>query len=225
MFGDNPIRPPLKGEGNELEVQEIFTTMQGEGPHAGMPAVFIRLGGCNLACSFCDAEFETFDTRTVCDLVDDAVSRCAETETTGAVKLVVITGGEPLRQPIGLLCDSLIERGLQVQLETNGTLLRPLDARVDMVCSPKNTGNGYARMRADVLERATAIKFIVSVSRDGYQDIAEVGQTDFEVPVYIQPMDEYDESKNNENLEHARKLVMLHGARLSVQLHKLMGIE
>ena len=60
MFGKNPIRPPEKGDGSILFVQEIFPTLQGEGPLAGVPAVFLRLGGCNLACSFCDTEFESF---------------------------------------------------------------------------------------------------------------------------------------------------------------------
>ncbi|CAN0594227.1 unnamed protein product, partial [Ectocarpus sp. 12 AP-2014] len=58
MFGDNPIRPPEKGDGLHLMVKQIFKTLQGEGPHVGTPSIFVRLGGCNLACDFCDTEFE-----------------------------------------------------------------------------------------------------------------------------------------------------------------------
>lgn len=53
MFGKNPLRSPDQGPGRDLAVQSIFYTIQGEGPYAGMPAVFIRLAGCNLACTFC----------------------------------------------------------------------------------------------------------------------------------------------------------------------------
>ena len=76
MHGTNPIRPPVTGDGAMLEVQHIFPTLQGEGPYAGVPAVFIRLGGCNLACTFCDTEFESFKVMGVREIVEkvDALS-------------------------------------------------------------------------------------------------------------------------------------------------------
>ena len=61
MFGKNPIRKAIFDNADFYEVQEIFLTIQGEGPYAGTPAIFIRLGGCNLACNFCDTEFESFE--------------------------------------------------------------------------------------------------------------------------------------------------------------------
>ena len=57
MFGKNPIRKPENHDGNFLKIQEIFYTIQGEGIYSGYPAVFVRLGGCNLACKFCDTDF------------------------------------------------------------------------------------------------------------------------------------------------------------------------
>ena len=69
MFGKNPIRKAEKGDGSVLQIQEIFPTVQGEGPHTGVPSVFVRLGGCNLACSFCDTEFENFENWSVDDIV------------------------------------------------------------------------------------------------------------------------------------------------------------
>lgn len=223
MFGDNPIRPPVSGDGLSLEVKHIFATLQGEGPYAGMPAIFIRLGGCNLACDFCDTEFEGFSPMALREILEKAVSLSQQSG--AGTNLIVITGGEPLRQNIAPLCDTLLAEGFMVQIETNGTLWRALDERVKVVCSPKVTNGSYHRLREDVLARTEAIKFIVSASHPKYRDIGEVGQGDYEIPVFIQPMDEQDEAKNRANRELAATLAMQTGARLSLQLHKILGIE
>lgn len=218
MHGNNPIRPPAKGDGSTLDIQAIFPTLQGEGPYAGWPAVFVRLGGCNLACEFCDTEFESFSSASVEEIVKDVKAKARR------ATLVVITGGEPLRQPIEKLCAVLIDAGFIVQIETNGTLWRDLPEAVELVCSPKNTGKGYAPIRPDVLARTKALKFIISESYAGYQDVADVGQGS-DVPVYVQPMDEYDAVKNAANLKRATAIAMEKGCRLSLQLHKIAGIE
>lgn len=219
MHGKNPIRPPEQGDGQTLQVQHVFRTLQGEGPYAGWPAVFIRLGGCNLACDFCDTEFESFAPVALDSLLDQVKKLAGQTH-----KLVVITGGEPLRQPIAPLCERLIGAGFKVQIETNGTLYRELPEAVEWICSPKNTGKGYFALRPDVLERITALKFIVSAHHADYRDVPQIGQTKH-IPVYVQPMDEQDEAKNKANLRHATDIAMTQGYRLCVQLHKLAGIE
>ena len=71
MFGKNPKRPSIVSDGNSIFVQEIFPTIQGEGIFSGLPAIFIRLGGCNLACSFCDTEFENFQEMQILDILSD----------------------------------------------------------------------------------------------------------------------------------------------------------
>jgi 7-carboxy-7-deazaguanine synthase len=221
MFGENPKRPPIKGDGNTLEIQEIFQTIQGEGLYAGWPSVFIRLGGCNLACDFCDTEFENYKPIALTDIISTVQSLSNK----GAINLAVITGGEPLRQPIGKLCSLLIENGFIVQIETNGTLFQELDERVDVVCSPKNTNGTYSQIRPDLLERISAFKFIISAHDKNYSNTAEIGQSLYNVPVYIQPMDEQDPIKNTANLNLAIKLAMANGYRLSMQLHKLIGLK
>lgn len=224
MFGTNPIRPPVKGNGERLDIQQIFPTMQGEGPFAGVPAIFVRLGGCNLACTFCDTEFESFSPMAVEDILDE-VRRQAKGNTVypAATKLVVITGGEPLRQPIELMCQALLDEEFDVQIETNGTLWRELPPQVHVICSPKNPGGkAYAPVRSDVLRRAAAVKFIVSAQMDGYNSVPEMGQG---VSVYVQPMDEQDENKNAANLVQAAKLAAEHGYMLSLQTHKIIGVE
>ncbi len=224
MQGDNPIRGPVAGDGSILEVKRLFPTLQGEGPYAGHPAVFVRLGGCNLACAFCDTEFEDFSPMPLDDIVAQVESLAAE----GGRRvrnLAVISGGEPLRQNIAPLCERLLAAGFRVQIETNGTLFRPLPDRVDIVCSPKNTGGGYVPLRGDLLERVQALKFIISRHNPMYDHVGEVGQERYGTPVYVQPMDEYDEQRNAENLVLAKELAQRHGYRLSLQLHKLLEIE
>ena len=217
MRGKNPIRAAVIDDGQKLAVKEIFATLQGEGLYAGWPAVFVRLGGCNLACDFCDTNFEDFSDMALADIVAQV----------GAFKnnLVVITGGEPLRQNIAPLCEALLAQGLKVQVETNGTLFRALPEGVDIICSPKNTGRGYGAIREDLLERVSAFKFLISEHEAGYGEVPEVGQALYHTQVYVQPMDEADAQKNAANIQLATQLALMHGYRLSLQLHKIVGIR
>ncbi len=242
MFGKNKILKPESHDGSSLQVQEIFATFQGEGPYVGYPSVFVRLGGCNLSCSFCDTEFDSFKERTVDEIVVE-VLRLARDEggevgvEIGAKKnskksagkilrnLVVITGGEPLRQPIEKLCEELLSCGFLVQIETNGTLFRDLPRDVKIICSPKASQGKYHKIRADLLERIDAFKFIISAASPQYQDFADVGQSEFNVPVYLQPMDEYDAKKNHDNVLRVMDLAAKRGARISLQIHKILKIS
>lgn len=223
MFGKNPIRPPVKSDGQTLDVQAVFATLQGEGPYAGHPAVFIRLGGCNLACHFCDTEFESFQPIHLNDLVDDAEAKALEAGKR-VRNLIVITGGEPLRQNIVPLCETLIHQGFTVQIETNGTLYQPLPDAVKIICSPKNTGAGYFPIREDLLPRLQGLKFILSAHHPLYNAVGDVGQKAYATPVYVQPMDEYDEAKNAENLAFAAHVAQTQGYILSLQTHKILNI-
>ncbi len=118
--------------GRLLPLVEDFYTIQGEGYHAGKPAYFIRLGGCDVGCRWCDAKYTwnpklypPVDIRTI---IDRATAYPAQA--------IVITGGEPLLYPLGPLTDELHERGLQIFLETSGT--HPFSGQFDWVClSPK----------------------------------------------------------------------------------------
>ncbi len=219
MRGSNPKRPPERGDGTTLQVEEIFPTFQGEGPFAGQSAVFIRLGGCNLACDFCDTQFESFHPMSL-----SIILRHVEHYSKSMSRpLVVITGGEPLRQPIERLCSELLARDYMVQVETNGTLWRELDARVHVICSPKAVAGIYGRLRPDVLERAAALKFVISANKRPYDRVPNVGQGD-DMPIYLQPMEEGDPKQDARNLSHAVDLSRRYGCFLSVQLHKVMGV-
>lgn len=225
MRGKNPIRPPISGDGQELEVKQIFPTLQGEGVYVGVPSVFVRLGGCNLACKFCDTEFEGGNLAPVTDIISK-VHNLAQNRAGEIVrKLVVITGGEPLRQNIAPLCAGLLEKEFSVQIETNGTLYRALPTGVDIVCSPKNSGNGYMPVRGDLLERVSAFKFIISAHDKNYMNVPEIGQDIYNTPVFVQPMDEGDAIKNAANINLAVELALECGYRLSLQTHKILNIE
>lgn len=224
MFGKNSILPPTKSNGAKLSVHKIFATFQGEGMFTGFPAIFIRLSGCNLACKFCDTEFDSGEDINLNDLITQVLN-LANHDNKRIYNLIVITGGEPLRQNIIPLCKKLLSKKFQVQIETNGTLFQDLPKEVSIICSPKNNTTGYHQIRRDLLPRISAFKFLISASNENYCDAPELGQSKYKIPVYLQPMDEIDKKKNNKNyaltLELARKL----GYRISLQTHKFWGIE
>ncbi|MFT6385874.1 MAG: organic radical activating enzyme [Rickettsiales bacterium] len=224
MFGSNPILPPKKSDGKNLDIQEIFATFQGEGIFTGYPSIFIRLGGCNLACEFCDTEFDSFEEKSL----EEIMQKTKELSSNGEKRthnLIVITGGEPFRQNIDPLCKKLLQDGFAVQIETNGTLFHDLPDRVDIVCSPKNPTGKYYPIRADLLPKISAFKFIISASNKDYNFVPEVGQSEFEIPVYLQPMDEYGEQKNEGNRKLVLKLAAENGCRISLQTHKFWRID
>jgi organic radical activating enzyme len=225
MFGKNKILKPEIHEGFNLDVQEIFSTLQGEGFYTGHPAVFLRLGGCNLACSFCDTEFDSYQNISLEKIISEILSLAKNNAEEIVRKLVVITGGEPFRQPIERLCQELIKLKFLVQIETNGTIFRKLPREVKIVCSPKISNDKYHKIRPDLLSRINAFKFIISKTNKNYSDIAELGQIKFGIPVFVQPMDEYDEEKNQNNLQLCLKLCQNFGYILSLQTHKILKIR
>jgi organic radical activating enzyme len=225
MLGDNPKRPPTTGDGMSLLVKNIFRTLQGEGPHAGVPAVFIRLGGCNLACSFCDTEFEDYQKYALSEIVKTIEKLSLNSQAIRSVDLVVITGGEPFRQPINKLCEALLSSGFAVQIETNGTLYREIPQEVDIICSPKVSNDKYLSVREDLLPRVTAFKFLISSNVEFYESVPELGQKEYNIPVFVQAMDEYDAKINAKNQQMAVDLAINNGYRLSYQIHKNLGIE
>lgn len=110
------------------KVNEIFYSIQGEGYFSGTPAVFVRFSGCNLKCPFCDTEHQGGKI-----LSDEEI--VAEIDRHPALH-VVLTGGEPCLQITYDLVDKIKATGRRVQIETNGTLVPPIN--VDWVtCSPK----------------------------------------------------------------------------------------
>ena len=133
------------------QVKEIFYTLQGEGAHAGRPAVFCRFAGCNLwsgreqdrasaVCRFCDTDFVGTDGTLGgrFDSAADLAARIAGLWPAGFAtqRFVVLTGGEPLLQVDTELIDALHAQGFEIAVETNGSIAAP--AGIDWLCvSPK----------------------------------------------------------------------------------------
>lgn len=132
----------------ELRISEIFESLQGEGPSAGLPSVFLRLATCNLGCSFCDTKY-TWDWtqfRYEEQVSRQHISGTAARLTSARARRLVITGGEPLLQQKALapLLDSLGDDWL-VEVETNGTVAPSpaLSSRIDQWnVSPKLANSG-----------------------------------------------------------------------------------
>ena len=226
MFGKNKILKIEQHAGDFLDVQEIFPTLQGEGPFVGQGAIFIRLGGCNLKCNFCDTEFDSFQNFSLTDILQKVVELAKNSQQKIVRKLVVITGGEPMRQPIEKLCKELISLNFLVQIETNGTIFRELPLQVKIICSPKISNHKYHILRPDILPKIDALKFIISASNEDYSRVGEVGQSSRQdIAIYVQPMDEYDEKKNQENLQKCLYLCEENGYFLSLQTHKIIGLK
>ena len=111
-----------------MKVNEIFYSLQGEGYFTGTPAVFLRLSGCNLKCSFCDTDHHDGEELSFAEIL----ARLSAYPS----RHLVVTGGEPSLQLDETTVDSLHEAGYFIQVETNGT--NPLPEGIDWVtCSPK----------------------------------------------------------------------------------------
>ena len=131
MTADQEI---LLKEGKMLPVMEHFYTIQGEGAHTGTAAYFIRLGGCDVGCHWCDVK-ESWDP-TLHPLMD--VNHVAETAASHC-KTIVLTGGEPLMWNLELLTRRLKELGCTIHIETSGAY--PRSGILDWITlSPKKTG-------------------------------------------------------------------------------------
>ncbi len=123
--------PSLEG-GRLLPLVESFYTIQGEGFHTGKPAFFIRLGGCDVGCRWCDSKESWDPDRFPPVEIETIVSEAAATP----ARAIVITGGEPMNYPLDMLCNMLKEYGLEIFLETSGS--SPMSGHFDWIClSPK----------------------------------------------------------------------------------------
>lgn len=209
------------------QIKEAFYTLQGEGFHAGRPAIFCRFTQCNLwtgreadraqaVCQFCDTDFigtdgqngGRFDTAT--HLVEHLLNLWPKTAKTHP--FVVLTGGEPLLQVDQSLVDTFHQFNFEIALETNGTKQTP--EHIDWICvSPKANAPW-------LLTEGDELKLVFPQTNLMPDQITQAHQFKH---YYLQPM---DGPKAAEHTEMAVQYCLQHPQwRLSLQTHKILGID
>ncbi|QYJ87771.1 7-carboxy-7-deazaguanine synthase QueE [Shewanella mesophila] len=218
-------------------VNEVFETIQGEGVYTGVPAIFVRLQGCPVGCSWCDTKhtWETLtENRVDPDLViqvDGKIGRWAELDAKALIlqlvakgftaKHIVITGGEPCIYDLRPLTQALSEEGYQCQIETSGTFEVLCDPRTWVTVSPKvNMKGGYkvleqALHRADEIKHPVAKQMHIDELDQLLAGIDTLGKT-----ICLQPI-----SQKPRATELAMKVCIARNWRLSIQTHKYLNID
>lgn len=200
----------------EYRIVEIFETLQGEGFNTGMPSIFIRFGKCNLACPWCDTNYNQYTTKTLAEIM--AVVRGF------SAKNIIITGGEPTIQPnLERLLDVLKAEGYFIAVETNG--LKPVPKQIDYIAtSPKRI------YQKNYLKHHILFAHEVRIVVDG--DMLEFcEQIENTIPAeryYLSPCETDGVMNMLETITQLGKLNQRsHKPRwqLSIQTHKMAGIE
>lgn len=195
-------------------VNDIFYSLQGEGRNSGRAALFVRFSGCNLKCSFCDTDFSTFREMTAVDICEalqkEVLHSNVSLPSAGQRLLCVLTGGEPSLQADAELISKLHSLGLEVAMESNGTLPPP-DGIDWLTVSPKTRP---AVRRCDELK----CLFSGSGNIDDYGIKASY--------YYLQPLDTGNAGDNMRIAAECTEYIKRHPKwRLSLQTHKLVGFK
>lgn len=199
-------------EGRRLPLVEDFYTIQGEGFHSGKPAYFIRLGGCDVGCSWCDAKYTWNPLSHPLVATDEIVERAASFE----AQAIVITGGEPLLYPLDYLTQRLHEHCLEIFLETSGS--HALSGEFDWIClSPKRKQPPLA----EAFAAASELKVIIETEEDlrwAEECAAKVGE---KCMLFMQP----EWSRSEQMTPTIVEYVKAHPQwNISIQIHKFMHI-
>jgi len=219
------------------KINELFETLQGEGSFTGQPSIFIRLQGCPVGCSWCDTK-HTWDVK-----LDDQVSpeqMLAKNEETSKwanytpaeiltlfqekqfrAKHIVITGGEPCMVDLTPLCESFEQQGYSTQIETSGTFEINTTAHCWVTVSPKVNMRGGYEVLASAMLRANEIKHPIATEQhvDDLKALLSLHQVK-DTAIYLQPI-----SQKQRATELAIETCIENNWRLSVQVHKYIGIE
>jgi organic radical activating enzyme len=191
---------------------ESFPTIQGEGVYSGHPAWFLRLGGCDVGCVWCDVK-ESWDVekhphRSIADIQDEAVS--------SGLNIAVITGGEPLMHKLDDLTQVLQDAGLRTHIESSGT--HPISGNWDWFCfSPKK----FKKPLPEVAAVADELKVVIYHPSDFAFAEEHAGMVSADCQLLLQP----EWSKRTESMEWIVDYVKQNPRwRVSLQTHKYLQI-
>ncbi|BDQ12155.1 7-carboxy-7-deazaguanine synthase QueE [Sediminibacterium sp. TEGAF015] len=198
--------------GSKLPVMEAFYTLQGEGAHQGRAAYFIRLGGCDVGCVWCDVKESWDASKHPVIAVEEIVAKASAYPG----RLAVITGGEPLLHNLDLLTEALHKQGFETNMETSGS--SPLSGHWDWIClSPKK----FKAPLTEVIEKANELKVVIFNKHDFKWAETYAAQVPSNCLLYLQP--EWDKASEMTPLilEYIKENPQW---RLSLQVHKYLNI-
>ncbi len=203
-----------------LHITETFVSIQGEGLAAGLPCFFIRLSGCNLRCTYCDTRYAYTPGRKVSgkELIDFWKA--------SGIKLVQITGGEPLIQPaVYRLMSGLLKQGARVLLETNGSMsLKRVPFKVIKIVDRKTPGSGMAGswfpLNMRYINHNDQLKYVLTSEDDFRWAVREVEELDLcsFTQVLFSPAANFMSPERLAELMLKARLPV----RLQLQLHKIL---
>ena len=206
-------------------INDIFYSLQGEGYNTGRAAVFIRFAGCNLRCSFCDTEFDTYR-----EMTDDEIITAIKDY---PARFVVLTGGEPTLQVDEAFVDLLHQHGFEVAMESNGT--RPAPQNLDwLTVSPKLCRGERREERGERLPDELKVIFDEDTTPESFLPplIPELCSPTRSLSsllsplLYLQPCDTGDAERNATIINKCIDYIKEHPQwRLSLQTHKLIGFK
>lgn len=201
----------LLKEGKMLPVMEHFYTIQGEGFHAGTAAYFIRLGGCDVGCHWCDVK-ESWDANLhpamdALEIAETAARHC---------KTIVLTGGEPLMWNLEVLTGRLKELGCTIHIETSGAY--PMSGHLDWITlSPKKTGLPLE----DIYTKVNELKVIVFNNHDFVFAEEQAAKVSESCRLYLQS----EWSKRDEMYPKITGFILANPRwHSSIQTHKYLNI-
>ncbi len=199
-------------KGELLPLMEAFYSLQGEGFYKGTAAYFIRLGGCDVGCHWCDVkeswEAERHPLVQAQAIADEALAHS---------KTIIITGGEPLMWNLSILTQRLKAGGARTHIETSGAHL--LSGELDWIClSPKK----IKRPVGDVLLRANELKMVIYNNNDFLFAEEMAAEVNRECLLYLQP----EWSKRDKVIPKIVDYVLAHPQwKASLQMHKYLDIR